>query len=409
MRFCLIPQNVLIYKPAMSVGLFALMLSSPALYADQFDTVSYSASVGMLYDSNVFRLPSWVDPQFYLGTPSTADTIHQLALGMNINKKYSNQAWLLSANITNNKYDTFTNLDYDGTSYKAAWNWSLGSRFNGSLSADRSQTLNSFADVHTNLRSLRTEFNQQFNVDWWLQSNWHMLASVANNETTSSVTTVNNLSYRTDQTELGVKYLLADNNSVVLLSRNIKGSYIDVSPDYVALLDSGYSETQQVLQFNWILSGKSVVSGNLTNINRSYPLISQRDYSAMQKGINYTWGMTGETQLSISMNENVSPWFATSSSYLLTDTVSVSAGWQLSANTDIQISSMRSTSDYRSPVDSNALIRYDENQSQQIALGWSPQRSVKVSAFYIYSQRSSNYMEYEFTDNSTNLSVQVTF
>ena len=87
MRFCLIPQNVLIYKPAMSVGLFALMLSSPALYADQFDTVSYSASVGMLYDSNVFRLPSWVDPQFYLGTPSTADAIHQLALGMNINKK----------------------------------------------------------------------------------------------------------------------------------------------------------------------------------------------------------------------------------------------------------------------------------------------------------------------------------
>ncbi len=409
MSLCLSIKKVLMHIPALGAGILGFLVSATTVNADQLDTVSYSVSTGTLNDSNVFRLPSWVDPQIAIGSPTTSDRIQQTSLGMNIDKKYSNQEVLLNANITNNRYETFSNLNYDGTAYKVAWIWSLGSKLNGTLGADSSQTLNSFEDIHTNTRNLKTLNSQHLNADWWFQSNWHLLAGVVTEDSTSTVTTVNNLSYRTESTEWGLKYFPADSNSIALLSRNIKGNYIDVSPDYVALLDSGYTERQDELQVNWQLTGKSVLSGNMMIVNRDYPLISQREYSAIQRGLNYTWGVTGATQLKVSMNESVAPWFATSSSYFETNSYTISSSWQISSKTDMQISLMRSTSDYRSPVVDNAVIRYDENQSQQIGLGWSPQRSVRFSATYIYSQRTSNYTEYEFTDNSTNLSLQINF
>jgi exopolysaccharide biosynthesis operon protein EpsL len=406
---CLARINVLINIAAGSVGVVVFILSVSTADADQFDTVNYSASAGMLYDSNVYRLPSWRDPQLYLGSPTTADRIQQLSIGMSIDKKYSNQEVLLSANITNNKYETFTNLDYDATTYKAAWLWSLGSKLNGALSLDRTQTLYSFEDIRTNTRNLRTVTHPHLSADWWFQANWHLLAGVATETSTSSITAVNSQSYRTRTTELGVKYMPSDKTSVTLLGRNISGGYIDVSPDYVALLDTGYSERQDEFKINWKPSGKSVLSASLLNVKRSYPVFVQRDYNVVQKGITYNWGMTGETQLNISLNRSVNPWFDASSSYYDTNTLLISTAWQLSAKTDMQISFMRSTSDYRNPVVANAIIRADANQSQQIAMGWSPWRFVKFSAAYVYSDRTSNYKEFEFTDNMTNLSVQASF
>lgn len=395
--------------PIVWVARLALLISATTVFADQFDTINYAVSAGTLNDSNVFRLPSWVDPQIAIGQSTTSDRIQQTSLGVNINKKYSNQEVLINANVTNNTYDTFSNLNYEGNAYKAVWIWSLGSKFNGSLGVDGSRILNSFADVHTNIRNLRTVYSPHFNADWWFQSNWHLLGGISNEDSTNSVSTVNNSSYRTYKTEWGLKYSPAINNSISLNSRYINGNYIDVNPDYVALLDSGYRETQDELQINWQLTGKSVLSGNLMSINRSYPLITQRDYNAIQKGINYIWGISGETNFKMSLSNSVTPWFDVNSSYLDTNTVMFSSGWQISAKSDLQISLMRSTSDYRSPVAANTMIRYDGNESQQLALGWSPHRSVRVSASYIHSQRTSNYKQYEYIDNSTNLSIQINF
>lgn len=394
---------------AVSIGILVLLIGVAPVFADQFDTINYSATAGTLYDSNVYRLPSWVDPQIAIGNPEKSDRIRQVSLGINVDKKYSNQGVIFNAKVTNNQYDRFSSLNYDDTAYKAAWIWTLGSKLNGTLSLDRTQTIYSFADIRTNTRNLRTLYSPRFNADWWFQSDWHLLAGVANEDSTSSATTANSMSYRTRTTEWGGKYMPSDKTSIVLLSRDIKGGYTDVSADYIALLDTGYSESQNEFKIKWQLTGKSVLSGNLINTKRSYPVFSQRDYSALQRGISYAWGMTGETNLNISVNQSVNPWFDASSSYYETNTIIVSSGWQISARTDMQISLMRSTSDYRSPVVANAITRYDANESQQIGLGWSPQPSVKFSASYIFSQRTSNYTEFEYADNTTNLSLQVYF
>lgn len=409
MSLCQSGKYFLKHISSISIGVLILLIGSSPVVADQFDTVNYSAAVGWLYDSNVYRLPSWVDPQIAIGNPEKSDRIRQLTLGLNLDKKYSNQEIVLSTQITNNSYDTFTSLNYDATTFKAVWIWSLGSKLNGSWSIDRSQTLYGFEDIRTNTRNLRTLYSPRFNADWWFQANWHLLAGISNEDSSSSATTINSLSYRTKTTEWGVKYVPSDKTTISLLTRNINGGYIDVSADYIALLDTGYTESQDELKVNWKPTGKSVLSGYLLNVQRRYPVFTQRDYSVVHKGLSYAWEMSGETRLNISVNGSVNPWFDASSSYYDTNTVMLSSSWQISAMTDFQISLMRSKSDYRNPVVAGSIARYDINESQQIALGWSPQRSVKFSASYVMSQRASNFNQFEYADKTTNLFMQVSF
>lgn len=394
--------------PGSGVGLLVLLFGSPAL-ADQFDTVNYTASAGYLFDSNIYRLPSWADPQIVLGTPGKSDRIQQLSLSIDLDKKYANQELLLKANGTNNKYRTFSTLDYNNTAYNAAWNWSPSSRLHGTLGVDHTQTLYSFADIRTNTRNLRTISTPHLNADWWFQSNWHLLLGIAKEDSTSTVTTANSLSYHTNTKEWGLKYDPSDGSWVTLMSRTIRGSYNDVGLYYLAQIDSGYTEKQQELQVNWQLTGKSVLSGNLKNIKRQYPVFSDRDYIGMERGIKYAWGATGKTYLNAAMDRSISSWFDTASSYYVTDTVSISPGWQASPKVNLYMTILRSSTNYHNPVAANTVARSDIDQSQVFGIGWAPVRSLNFNVSLQHSRRTSNYSDYEYSDKSANLYFLATF
>lgn len=390
-------------------GLLLILIGMAAAVADQFDTVNYSATEGITYDNNVFRLPPGTDPQLVVGKPSKSDVIRLTSFGINIDKKYSNQEFLFNAKVTNNNYHTFSNLDYNGTSYKAASNWSLTSKLNGTLSSDRTQTLTSFADIRTTTRNLITEDNQRLNADWWFQSDWHLLFGVSSGGTTSTVTTINSLSYNTKTTELGLKYFPASDSSIALTSRNIRGGYNNTSPDYVQLIDTGYTEKQEELQINWLLTGKSVLTGDLMSVKRQYPLFFQRDYNGIQGSISNAWSISDKTHLNMSMNRSINLWFDTYSSYFVIDTISIAPSWQISAKTDMHLTLSGSKSDFRGPVVANASTRHDANQLFEIGFGWTPQRAVTFSALAQHTWHASNYSAFEFNDSLASLTVSGTF
>ena len=391
-----------------AVGLWALFVVSFPALADEFDTVNYNATVGITYDNNIFRLPTSVAAAA-MGRPSKSDRIRLVTFGVSLDKKYSNQELLFKANVTNNKYNTFSFLDYNSTAYKASWNWSLGSKLNGVMGVDRTQTLNSFADTRTNTRNLRTMNVRNLNADWWFESSWHLLLGASSSELNNSTATVNNLNSLTQTGEVGLKYVSAEGSSVTLLSRNIRGSYINAVPDYVALIDTGYTEKQKSLQMSWPLTGKSVLSGNLTSTKRSYPIFFQRNYSGMQGAVNYAWSTTDKTQVNASMTRSTTSWFGATSSYVVTDTLLVAPTWQLSAKTDMRMSLKYGRSNYLSPIVTNAPARRDVDRAVEIGGGWSPQRAVRLSASVQHSQRASSDATVEYRDNTINLTVTGTF
>lgn len=390
------------------VGLLVLLVGTPA-FADQLDTVYYTSSAGFNYDSNVYRLSSSVDPMVQIGKPGKSDHIRIVSLGINADKRYSNQEFLLNANVTNNKYQTFTSLNYNATAYNAAWNWSPGSKLSGALSVNHTQTLYSFANVQTNMRNLNTISTPRLSADWWFQTEWHLLFAVANSKSTSSVTTVNSLSSLTKTKEWSLKYVPSAKSSFTLTTRNIRGSYSNEGTVYAAQVDSGYTEKQQEFQASLQLTGKSSLSGTLTNIKRQYPVLTGNDFSGTERGINYAWGVTGKTYLNMSMNRTISSWFDATSSYYVTDSISITPSWEVSSKVNAHLGLIRSKTDYRNNVVTNATQRNDVNQSQEFGMGWSPERSLQFNVSIQHSKRTSNEAMYEFSDKSANLYLTVTF
>ena len=390
------------------IGLSVLLVSLPSS-ADQFDTLNYAFSVGMVYDNNIFRLPSSVDPQTATGKSTKSDHIQSETIGINLDKKYSNQDVQFKANVTNNKYSTFSYLNYYNTSYTAAWNWNLTTRWSGSLSDTRTQTLNSFADTQTYTRNLSTVDTRRLNADWWFAGSWHALFAVSDSKSTNSQQVINNQSYTSKATEWGLKYVPADGRSISLISRIIRGNYTNGDLNYLLLIDTEYSESQKELNFNWLLSGKSVLSGNLVRIDHRYPTFYQRDYKGTQGGLNYFWSISDKSSMNFSINRTNNSWYDFASSYYVMDTASVSPAWQISARTRMHILLTRSKADYRGPILPNRVARHDNNQTEELGLDWSPQRSVVLSTAVQSAHRSTNVAAYEYDDKTVNLFLQVAF
>lgn len=406
---CLSKNDVWIIFQGIGIGISLLAIEVTPVCADEFDTVNYTATAGVNYDSNVFRLPNGIDPQTAIGKSTESDYIQSESMGINLDKKYSNQDVQLNANATYIKFNTFSYLNYFNTAYNGVWNWNLTKRLNGSLSDNRTQTLNSFTDVHTYSRNLTTVDTRRMDADWWFESSWHALLGVSDSKTTTSLSVINNQSYTASSSEWGMKYVPADGSSISLMSREIQNKNINSSTNYLLLIDTQNNESQKEMNFNWLLSGKSVLSGNLQNIKHRYPTFYQRDYGGTQGGLKYLWGISAKTNLEVSMNRNISGWYDFASSYYTNDTASISPSWQISTKTNLHLSLTNSKANYFGPIVTGTTARQDTSQSEQLGLDWTPLRSVKLSTSVQSSRRVSNYSGYGYSDKGCNLSLQITF
>ncbi|MBI3479743.1 MAG: hypothetical protein HY016_05225 [Nitrosomonadales bacterium] len=380
--------------------------------ADQFDTVNYIAGAGWSYDDNVFRLPADADPQLYLGQPSKSDVTRSVSLGINIDKKYSNQEIIVNALGTDIKYRNFANLDYASSSLKGAWNARFTSRLNTALSVSRAQTLINPADSRLYTRNLSTNDNAGLNGDGYLGGNWHVLFGASAGKTSSTINDINFLSSRTKANEGGIKYDPADGKSVTLLVHNLRVSNPDAQPNPWLLMDTGYTEKQLELRATWQINGKSGLSGSLQKNDHRNFNYSQRDYHGNQGNLSYMLSVSEKTFLNVSLQRSLNSWLTLYSSYFVADSVVVTPSWQVSARTSVHMSINRTRNDYLGPLIPDMILRSDVIRSTQLGIDWTPQRAITISATVQHSKRTSTpdaYSSFGYDDNTASLSVQANF
>lgn len=412
--YCLLRRDFFFTIAKKGGGISVLLIALAPAFADQFDTVNYIASAGVNYDDNVFRLPDGADPQTFLGKASKSDLARFFSVGINADKKYSNQEVMFNASGTNFKYGNFTNLDYTSSSFKGGWNGQISPRVSGALNATRAQTLSNPADARVYTRNLNTANNINLNGDWWVHSRWHFLLGVSNGQTTNSINTINYPGSHYGTNEWGVKYDPADGKSISLISRNVRGTNSNQIPNPVNLFDTGYTEKQLELLAAWQITGKSALSGNLMNVDHRNFHYSQRDYSGIQGNINYSLGISDKTFLNMSLQRSLNSWWDYFSSYYVADSISISPSWQISSKTVMHMAINHGVNDYRGPVVvvPGAPNRYDVTQSILLGIDWTPQRAVTLSASVQHSKRASTpayFAGFGFDDNTASLSVQAYF
>jgi|CXWL01.1.fsa_nt_gi exopolysaccharide biosynthesis operon protein EpsL len=406
-------QKYLIYvAKKFLVASSCCLLAVQLALADQFDTLNYTVSGGISYDDNVFRLPSDFDSQIYLGKDNKSDLTRFVSIGLNIDKKHSNQEVVFSANATKIKYNNFSNLDYTSSTIKGEWSGQISSKFKGGLKAARAQTLSNPADTRIYTRNLSTIDSFSMNGDWGGGSKWHWLFGISSGHSTNSINTTNNQGSRNNSSELGVKYYETQSRTLALISRSVRRANANQIANSATLIDTGSTEKQLELQAGWDITGKSVLTVNLMDLQHRGRNFHQRNYSATQGGIHYVLKASGKTSLALNWQRNFSIWWDSASSYYVADRFSISPTWQITPQIVMRASFNRGINDYRGAVVPGAIARKDATHSESIGVDWFPTKIVAVSTSILHEKRIStpaNYSSFGFDNNTVSISAQANF
>ena len=200
------PPPHLLRLALLSVALSA----STSAWAEGADDLRLRASIGLLHDSNLFRLPSNANTQALIGRASAAETINITALGLNYNKAYSLQRVEFDLSYTDYRYQTFNYLDFAAINYRGAWRWSYTPHLHGNLSTSRNQTLNSFADFQGfNQRNVRIDSDTRADAEYELDANWRLLGGLTQYSRKNGQTLVQEGDYNSRAADAGLRYVLA--------------------------------------------------------------------------------------------------------------------------------------------------------------------------------------------------------
>lgn len=397
---------------AVTLLLFSLsvLLLSLAAQADESDPLNFIAGISMQHDNNLFFLPS-----SYVLPPSVkrSDNITTAYGGLQFDKQYSMQRLKAGYTVTAYKYQNNDNLDFTAQKYNLAWLWSLTPYLNGTLSAERQETLNNFQDYRNftlvNIQNIRTTENQHFEADFSPHSIWHLLGGVTRSSLSNSKTFNEEDNFTMNSLDAGVKYDFRSGSAITLMGHERRGTYDNRALNVAALFDTRFDESEGEAKFSWLISGKSHLNARAAYVSRIHDNFSQRDYSGVAGDLNYRWTPGSKLSVTLTASSDLSSYQTSYSSYTRNNTLSASPAYALSDKVTLRASASISERTFLGDGVVPSGDRVDKSKSASLAVDWIPLRSVSVGGNLVRSSRSSSIPGLDFTDTAAGINANLLF
>ena len=387
------------------------LAASTSAWAEGADDLRLRASIGLLHDSNLFRLPSNANTQALIGRASAAETINITALGLNYNKAYSLQRVEFDLSYTDYRYQTFSYLDFAAVNYRGAWRWSYTPHLHGNLSTSRNQTLNSFADFQGfNQRNVRIDSDTRADAEYELDANWRLLGGLTQYSRKNGQPLVQEGDYNSRAADAGLRYVLASGSSARYTVRRTDGTYTNRNLPSPGFFDNGFTQSDNELQSNWVISPDTAAEFRAGHRSRQHTNFPQRDFSGFTGGANLSWAITGKSALVAGWTRELGAYETFNSNFVQTDRLSIGPVWQVSPKTSVRAQLAHAVLDYRgAPLTVLPPQRRDTTRDASVSLDWQPFTYLALSASLQNTRRSSNQPGLDFNSNLINLSAQFTY
>lgn len=380
--------------------LLGLLGSVVVVHADQTDAINFIAGASSQYDNNIFRSEN----------NRESERITSVYAGLRFDKTYSLQRFKADATVTNLSYNNNDYLNFTSKNYDAAWYWSLTPRLTGTLSADRSESLNDFNDFrNTSVRNTRVMQNQLFQADFAPGGGWHLLAGVSRNTLKNSATFNQISDFSANSLDVGLKYDFASGTSITMMNHVRKGSYDDRAINQAALLDNGYKEQEYEVRLNWIVTAKSQLNFVASYLNRDHDNFSKRDYSGLQSGLTYTWAPTAKIRFAIAMSSNLAAFQSDTNSYTRTNSISISPIYDFSEKIKFRASVNMVDRNFEGDGVIASQGREDEISSASIGVDWLPTNYLSFGLTVQQTHQDSNIVGFDFDDTTASVSANLMF
>lgn len=395
-------------KPVSVLVALALYPFSQSTMADTDDAWNVYAGVTTYFDNNLFRRDSGSEID---------DQILSTYVGANVDKTWSRQRLRLNATLSDNQYKYNDQLDYPGKDLDLTWSWGITSRIRGEVTADYSETINSFVDFSSTTKNIRTTEGYGLELDWKILGRWWLITEGSFYEQENSAIFLAESDFSTESLDLGIKYETPKGNHINLVHRTSDGEYDNRAVNPVALIDSGFDQERTEFQWLWQFGGHTALTGTLGYLERTHDHYSERDFEGPVGGLNLRWQASGAVQFDVSVKQNLVSYQSSpitdinlivrgdafyNSSYYTLRSVEIAPHWQISHRIGANMRLAREHREY-----AGGLIPYDgpfsafsdrDDKLNTYSLGfyWSPIDLLRLDLSLRHEDRQSNRIRADF-------------
>jgi exopolysaccharide biosynthesis operon protein EpsL len=402
--------------------LICLSLIAQYAAADAGDTLNVTVGSTLMYDSNLFRLPSGFP------IPHRADQIITSTGTLSFNKTYSMQRFEVNGSLVDNRYQNNDYLNFLAKNGTATWHWYLTPSFYGRLVGDHREALQNFADI-TGLpnsinRNIRLQDSLRFEGVYELDGAWRLVGGVSYDKRTNTRLLVQDFDNQVLSFDGGLRYAFLSGSSLTYKVRAGFGEfYKREQPLQAQLFDTKFDEMEHELRLVWPITGKSSVDGRVGYLTRKHAHFPQRDFEGFVGNLNFNWGVTAKTRVLIGwardlVNFQLAPGqFANSlifqefsSSYVAANRVFIAPVWQITEKVSLRLRYDFALRDHLGAVESlPGGDRTDKHHSGLIALDWQPLRALFVSGALHRDHRSSDHRGFNYDSSAASVSARLNF
>lgn len=400
-----------------------LCCSAPAS-ADINDTFSILLSTNYMYDSNIFRLSERTNPRLLLGTPSKADQVITSSATIRFDKRYSLQRFQFDGSFVDTRYINFDTQSFAAFNYKGNWFWSLTPRFHGNLGVNHREMLNSFASLtgfsNFGTRNKRIDDEYLFNGVYEIDGVWRLLGGISHVSRKNTQIFSQDFNNTVQYAEGGIRYAFPSGSSLTYKFKYGLGEYHNrPQPIISSLFDNRFNDTEHEMRLIWPITGKTSVNAYLGHFERNHSHFSQRDFSGLIGGVDVDWKITGKTYLSLSWSHNLANFqtsrfqqfistSAFSSSYMVSDRLTVTPAWQITPQTTLRLRYDFANRDFRGAVIPIPLAgRTDNVHTGSVSLEWQPLKEILLSTTFQRDHRSSSVPGFDYDSTMGSVAVRL--
>ncbi len=355
-----------------------------------------------LYDDNLFRIPDGLlasDPS--IPPPqSRNDYVNRASAGMRIRLDASRQVFFADLRLDDVRYQRNDGLDYTGGSADARWDWQLGSRLSGRLTAqyDRSQAslanYRFFSKDVVDAQSYGAEFR------YAIGARWRLLAAAAAMDTDHSAAPRRVENFESTSGRGGLEYVTPAGNLFAFEYR-----YTDAKfpiAENLAGTPRGYEERVPGARIEYEFTEKTGLKLRAGYLKREYDNPALADYSGTVADATLRWEPRSKIHFDIKAWHDLKAYVDAESDYFVADGVSIAPSW--APTEKIQIGALYSYESQDYQGDSLVTLplerdRNDDVQTLQLGIDYTPRQLLTIGIVYRWIDRSSNRDFRGYDDN----------
>jgi exopolysaccharide biosynthesis operon protein EpsL len=368
-------------------------------------------SAGVNYDDNIFRFSSPEQAKAALGTSDASDVMKRLELGVLVNLRLSRQLVSASLSQSENKFDRFDYLDNRGKDNSLRWDWRLGNKFYGELSASKNEAIAGFNETRSTVKNLRTVDRQLASINWNFKPDWTIYVSREHVEIDNESASSRVLNREDEITEGGIRFLSPLNTQLGLAYRVADATFPNRSGPVKLLFGDESSQKEAIVTAAWLPGFKTKISTRLSHVSLERNVSSERDFSGFSQRFGLDYQATDKVNLNLAAFQVVSPVDDVVSTYVKSKGVDISPTWNITSKVSLSGNLAYSENTYlgSAGISVNSEERQDESTQAGLTLFYAPTQKSLVQLQYQGEKRTSNIVNGDYEFNNINFLVRYSF